>query len=138
MMSAALAGCAETRALPEQELATLEDEWSRATVRRDGAALAPFYADEYIFTDPDGVVSDKTQEITEITSGTLNLTSYEFEDLQVHVYGEVAVVTGGNTITGVWEDLQRDMNGTYRFTDVFVRRDGRWQCVASQASRLEP
>ena len=40
--------------------------------------------------------------------------------------------------TMVWEDLQRDMNGTYRFTDVFVRRDGRWQCVASQASRLEP
>jgi ketosteroid isomerase-like protein len=52
------------------------------------------------------------------------------------VYGEVAVVTGKNTIKGTWEDIERDISGPYRFTDVFVRRDGRWQCVASQASRI--
>jgi ketosteroid isomerase-like protein len=56
--------------------------------------------------------------------------------MKVRVYGDVAVVTGRNTIKGVWEDIKRDISGPYRFTDVFVRRNGSWQCVTSQSSRV--
>ena len=62
---------------------------------------------------------------------------FKFDDMKVHVYGNVAVVTGRNTIKGVWEDIEHDISGPYRFTDVFVKRDGRWQCVASQSSRID-
>lgn len=118
----------------EQELIALENDWSQAAVKRDGAALQRFYADDYIFTDQNGVVSNKTREILNITTGIFQLTSYKFEDVKVRVYGDVAVVTGRNTIRGTWEDVKRDISGPYRFTDVFVRRNGRWQCVASQSS----
>jgi ketosteroid isomerase-like protein len=120
----------------EQELIALENDWSQAAVKRDGAALQRFYADEYIFTDENGVVSNKTQEILNLTNGIFRLTSYKFEDVKVRVYGDVAVVTGRNTIKGIWEDVKRDISGPYRFTDVFVKRNGRWQCVASQSSAV--
>lgn len=127
---------AEAPKAPEQELIKLENDWSQAAVKRDRAALPRFYADEYIFTDEDGAVSDKAKDIADISSGAFRLTSYKFEDLKVHIYGDVAVVTGRNTITGIWEQIERDISGPYRFTDVFVKRNGRWQCVASQASRI--
>jgi ketosteroid isomerase-like protein len=127
---------AQTPSSVERDLIAIENDWSQASVKRDAAALPRFYADEYIFTDADGVVTNKTQEIANITGGMFQLTSYRFDHLVVHVYGDVAVVTGQNTIKGIWQDIVRDISGPYRFTDVFVRRNARWQCVASQASRV--
>jgi ketosteroid isomerase-like protein len=133
---AAPLGWAETRSPAEQELVKLENDWSQAAMKRDGAALKQFYADEYVFTDSDGTTSAKTQEIANLSTGAFRLTAYKFEDMKVRVYGEVAVVTGRNTITGFWEDIKRDISGPYRFTDIFVKRNGRWQCVTSQSSRV--
>ena len=121
---------------PEQALITVEQQWSQAVIDRDAAALNRFYADDYIFTNEDGVASNKTKEIANITTGVFRLNAYKFSDLKVQVYGNVAVVTGQNTITGTWEDINKDITGPYRFTDVFVNRGGRWQAVASQSSRI--
>ena len=125
-------------ATPQQTLIALETSWSQAAIARDGIALDRFYADEYIFTNEDGVTTNKAKEIANITSGTFRLTAFKFNDLKVHLYGDVAVVTGENNIKGTWEDINKDISGPYRFTDVFVKRNGRWQCVASQSSRITP
>lgn len=136
VMAMPAAGASVTNGV-EEELVGVENSWSQAAISRDLPTLQRFYADEYVFTDADGTVSNKTKELADIGSGAFRLTSYHFEDLRVHVYGNVAVVTGQNTIAGVWENIKRDISGPYRFTDVFVRRNGRWQCVASQASRID-
>ena len=60
---------AQARGGAEQELITLENDWSQASVKRDATALPRFYADDYIFTDQDGVVSNKSKEIANITGG---------------------------------------------------------------------
>ena len=134
----AIVGVATSAQAPSvtQDLQKLENDWSQASMRRDAAALRGFYADEYQFTDADGVVTGKAKELDNLTNGAFRLTAYKFDDLKVRAYGDVAVVTGQNTIKGVWEDIHRDISGPYRFTDVFVKRDGRWQCVASQSSRI--
>src|SRR5207249_9657661 len=95
--------------------------------------LQRLYADEYLSTDQDGVTWTKSQDIAiaNITSGTLKLASYKLEDMKVHVYGDAAVVTGGNTIKATFQG--KDVSG-HRFTDVFVKRAGRWQCVATQGT----
>jgi hypothetical protein len=49
-------------------------------------------------------------------------------------YANVAVVTGRNTVKGTF--ARKDISGPTRFTDVFVWRDGRWQCVATQFGRI--
>ena len=125
-------------AAPEQALITLENDWSQTVVKRDAVALDRFYADEYLSTSEDGVASSKAKEIANIKSGAFRLSSFKFSDVKVHLYGDVAVVTGQNTIKGTWEDINKDISGPYRFTDVFVKRNGRWQCVASQSSRITP
>ena len=127
---------AQAPVAPEQALLTLETAWSQAVVNREVAILDRFYAEEYIFTNEDGVASNKAKEIADITSGTFRLNSFRFSDLKVRLYGDVALVTGQNNITGRWEDIAKDVSGPYRFTDVFVKRDGRWQCVASQSSPI--
>jgi len=48
--------------------------------------------------------------------------------------GDTAVVTGRSTIKGVRDG--KDLIGRERWTDVFVRRDGRWLAVASHSSRI--
>ena len=121
----------------EQEVLKVENDWNQALVRRDTASLQRFYADEYLYTDPDGLVWDKTRDLANLTSGSAaRLSAFKLDETKVHIYGDVAVVTGRNTITGVFERVYSDLSGSYRFTDVFVKRNGRWQCAASQASRI--
>jgi ketosteroid isomerase-like protein len=123
---------AQTPSASEQELMKVENDWSEAVLKRDTATLQRLYADEYLFTDPEGVTWNKSQDIASITSGAYKLASYKLEDMKAHVYGDVAVVTGRNTMKGTFQG--KDMSGQYRFTDVFVKRGGRWQCVATQST----
>lgn len=116
-----------------RDLARLENDWAVAVQRRDGAFLEQLYADDYLFTDQDGVVWTKAQDIGNATSGALRFDAFRLEDLKVHPLGEVAaVVTGANTIKASFKG--KDISGTYRFSDTFVKRDGRWQVVATQST----
>jgi ketosteroid isomerase-like protein len=128
---------AQTLNAAEHEVLKVENDWNQALVKRDTASLPQFYADEYLYTDPDGLVWDKAKDLANLTSGSAaRLSAYKLDDTRVRMYGDVAVVTGRNTIKGVFERVFSDVSGAYRFTDVFVKRNGRWQCIASQASRI--
>jgi ketosteroid isomerase-like protein len=128
---------AQTLSAAEQEVLKVENDWNQALVKRDTASLQQFYADEYLYTDPDGLVWDKAKDLANLTSGSAaRLSAYQLDDTRVRMYGDVAVVTGRTTIKGIFERVYSDVSGAYRFTDVFVKRNGRWQCIASQASRI--
>jgi ketosteroid isomerase-like protein len=119
-----------------QELAKVENGWAEAIVKRDVASLQKLYAEEYVATDPTGAVLTKAQDIASVQSGEFALTSYKIEDLKVQSHGTVAVVTGRNTIKATYRG--QPIDGAYRFTDVFVKRDGRWQAVATQGTVIAP
>jgi ketosteroid isomerase-like protein len=123
---------AQTSGTAEQELITLENAWKQAVVNRDAASLQRLYAAEYLSTDQEGIVWDKAQDIAIDTTGGSRLASYKLDDLKVRLYGNVAVVTGRNTSKGTFHGSAAQ--GQSRFTDVFVKRDGRWQCVTSQVT----
>jgi ketosteroid isomerase-like protein len=116
----------------ERSLMKLENDWSMAWQKKDAAFLENLFANEYLGTDQDGVTSTKAQELANVSA--TNVTSFALTDMKVHVYGDTAVVTGVNTIKSTFKG--RDMSGAYRFTDVFVKRDGRWQVVATQGSMM--
>jgi hypothetical protein len=120
----------------EQELIGLERAWGGAYLRRDTEALRRLLADEFTSTDALGTVSDKARYImaTVKAPDTFSPASeFELDDVNVRVYADVGVVTGRATDKG-W-DRGPNLGGRYRFTDVFVRRQGRWQAVASQGTR---
>jgi ketosteroid isomerase-like protein len=116
----------------ERELLKLENDWSTAWQKKDGAFLQRFYADEYLFTDSDGITWNKADDIKNVTSPSSRPESFQLTGMNVHIYGDTAVVTGQNAIAGFFDG--EDISGIYRFTDVFVRRSGRWQIVATQST----
>jgi ketosteroid isomerase-like protein len=113
----------------------LENEWNNAIFKKDAKALDLLYAKEYTYTDPTGKVYDKQQDISEATSPNYkSLAPSVINDINVNLYGNVAVVKGLYTVKATLNG--KDISGTNRFVDVFVMRDGRWQCVSTQSSRL--
>ena len=125
---------AQTPSAVEQDLVKLENDWSTAWQKKDAAFLQKLFADEYLSTDQDGATFTKAQDLANVASASTSMTSFVLSDLKVHVYGDAAMVTGLNTTKATF--LGKDTSGAYRFTDVFVKRDGRWQVVATHASRV--
>jgi ketosteroid isomerase-like protein len=118
----------------EQELIKLEKDWSEATVKGDLAFLDKILAAELTDTDSEGTVWTKAQDLANLKSGDMKVTSAVADDIKVRVYGNVAVTTGRNINKISFKG--KDQSGQYRWTDTWVKRAGRWQCVASHGSKI--
>jgi ketosteroid isomerase-like protein len=118
----------------EQELITLENGWNDALVKHDWAFVDQILADDYITTDSDGVVATKAQEMVILKSGEEAVSSVVADDFRVRVYGDAAVVTYRWVYKG--QVKGKESSGQERYTDTWVKRGGRWQCVAVHASRI--
>ena len=120
-----------------QELMQLERDIGRANVERDAAFFERVEADEFIFTDSAGGITLKREDVASVKAPAnpdAKLLSYEVDDMKVMLYDDAAVVTGRVTQKGVRGG--QEWTAQSRFTDVFVRRDKRWQIVAGHSSRL--
>jgi ketosteroid isomerase-like protein len=118
----------------EQTLIQLENDWSQADLKRDAAALDRILAEDWIGIDFEGAVLSKAQALKGIDSGSGSLQSTVLRDMKVRVYGDTAIITGSDTEKGEYHG--KDSSGKYLWTDVFVRRHGRWQAVSSQSTKL--
>ena len=118
----------------QAELERLEKERAEAVIKGDTAALDKMTADDYMLTDVNGKMRSKSETMEAIKSGAIKLTSNDIDDVKVHVYGNAAVVTGRSTAKGTIDG--KEMEGPVRFTRVYVRRNGTWQSVAFQQTRI--
>jgi ketosteroid isomerase-like protein len=116
----------------EQELVKLENEWCEALVKQDWAFMERVLADDYTWTDPDGNVHTKADEIASIKFGQGKISSCALDDLKVRVYGDAAVITGLTTHKGIVEGKEASVQ--FQWTDTWVKIAGRWQCVAAHIS----
>lgn len=116
-------------------LIELEHNWDAAFHRHDAAFIDTVLADEFIVTYDNGVRADRTVELQLATSLNENIESSTMDEFIVKEFGTTAVVWFTLHLVGPvkGERVQND----YRFTDVFVLRDGRWQCVSSQSTRVD-
>ena len=119
----------------EQAIPKIEQEFLDALLKGDSSVAERYLADSYVFTDPDGVVSDKTKFVADVKSGTLKLESSKYADMKVQAAdADMAVVTYGSTDKGTYKG--KDISGDYRWIDVFAKRGGRWQVVVSQGTKI--
>ncbi|MSQ36327.1 MAG: nuclear transport factor 2 family protein [Dehalococcoidia bacterium] len=105
-----------------------------ATTRADVAALDALLADDCTYVHAHGVVDTKAAFLATIEAGRTRYASFATRELAVRVLGGVALVTGLADI-----DVragERALTLRVRFLDVWERRDGRWQNVAWQPTRL--
>ncbi len=110
----------------EQQLAAT---WKEGKCAAWGALVSP----DWSVTHITGAVMTKAEALQTCTESSVPIETLEIDDISVRSYGDTAVVRGRTrVITGGTSPGQV----TLRFTDVFVRRAGRWQVVASHATRL--
>ena len=93
----------------------------------DARILERFYAKEARIQNIDGSVVTKMDDVAIFASGRIKPEFIDRGPLDVTTYGSTAVVTGadhlGGTVFGHYGEMY------LRFTDILVRRDGRWQAT---------
>jgi len=128
----------------EAEVMRIEREWYNATKTHNADAAKGFLADNAVIVYPDGTSATKADEIRSIESGAMSSDSYEMVESKVTVINaDSAFITGRSVIKNGKYNVPGqkkpiDISGEYRFLDVYARRDGKWQVVASQAVKIEP
>ena len=119
----------------KNNLIQIEREIGRANLDCDFKYFDRVEAEEFIFTDAAGAVSDKKQDLAGEKDCHKSDGTYDVDDADVRLYGNAAVVTGRVTITRKNSE-GKILTRRSRFTDVFVWRDERWQLVAGHSSRI--
>jgi len=118
-----------------EALMALERTWAKSVMTHDAAPLEGLLADDFTQTSETGEVRGREETIARVGSGTSEFTSGGLEDMRVRFYGDTAVVTG--RFRGAGRSGEEPFTVDVRWTDTFVRRDGRWVCVASHSSTIE-
>jgi ketosteroid isomerase-like protein len=118
----------------EEKLLKIEKEFAQAIISNDLEGIGRIVADEWIIIDPNGDIVDRTRFFEVTKSGALTHDMMESEDFRVRVYGDSAVVTGLTRTKGKF--MGQEFSTQERATDVFVKRDDRWQCVLTHLTRL--
>lgn len=113
------------------EVLAVEQSWSRASVQKDRVALERIIADDYLYAHANGSLLGKEAELDEMMAAESKWSAAILSDMRVRYFRDVAVVTGVDTLEGSGRGYTP---GARRFTDIFVKRDGRWQCVAGQGT----
>ena len=114
-------------------IAGIEQRIAKAWVARDRSTIDAILAPEWSVTDASGQVLTKEQVLQESFGSTdRRIDSMVIDDVRVRLFGDVAVATGRTRASGSYRGTSSSV--VLRFTDVFVRCDGRWRAVASHGS----
>ena len=130
-----LDGSCEMTLEVEQHLRQMNDEWVKALVRGDGPVLERIMADDFVFSYPlEG--DDKSQFISDVTSGGLKVEHISRAQVTVRVFGPTAMLTALDSAQ--WLYHGREFSGQYKILQVYSLRDGQWKLCAVQACPIHP
>lgn len=123
----------DTRAVVAK-LKAMEKEWEASF--NDPAVIEKTLADDFVGTSPGGKTVTKKSLLRDAKEDKSPPPTTTAHHLDVRFYGsDIAVVTGAA------KQIDKNRAGqkverNFRFTDTWVDRNGKWQCVASQAMLL--
>jgi hypothetical protein len=115
-----------------RQIVDMERQAKEASLRRDPEFSLRTLAEDYVAITPLGTVTTKQDTVSARRSGQLRYESMNVTDMVVRLYGDTAVVTARADVKG--HQLGEDFSGPYRYTRVWVRRNGHWQTVSYQAT----
>jgi ketosteroid isomerase-like protein len=124
---------ADSDAAISQTLQAMEQAWLDAEKNNDAAAFEQIVADDWIAVNPDGKSQTKAERAAEIK--TAHVVSATLGDMRVRVFGHTAVVTGTDDEITMTDG--KKSSDHYVWTDVFLKRNGKWLAVASQTAQIK-
>jgi len=119
----------------EKAVEALEQQWLKGQKTNNPDLVAPLLADKIIVTQADGKVLDKDGTLAFYKKTKWD--SAEYTDVKVTVFGDTAIATGGFKGKGT-DATGKPFDDNERWSDTWVKLpDGKWQCVASQATPVK-
>ncbi len=108
---------------------------TEATLRNDVETVDHLTADDYIALGPnENRLGNKASTLSTMETGGITYSNYRDIGLTVRIEGDKGIVSGQTIVT-----FRRDRQGftmRYRFSDVFIQRDGEWKIVLSRMTKL--
>ena len=127
------ARCNLSDSVTAQEIIRLERERVEAYTKRDIATLERLLPESFIFTRSVGSFS-KSELLHIIESGELTFESFDRQYDAVKVYLNTGVAVGQDRVAGRYKE--EDFSGLFRFSNMYVWHEGRWQVVATHSTRI--
>ncbi|MBI5068396.1 MAG: nuclear transport factor 2 family protein [Deltaproteobacteria bacterium] len=116
------------------QLTAQADRWDRAIVRKDRAAIEANMAEDFRQIDGAAGVETGRSFVDGLMDPALRIDPYQVEELEVRLYGDVALLSGRTRMTGSYQG--KPFESHYRYIDVYVRRGGAWKIVSVQITRV--
>lgn len=125
----------------EEEVRKLEREWLDAYEQNNAEAMNRIVADDFTITFPNGSIQAKPQlmsMVRAVASSTRRSAEpamrFHTEDAQSRAYGDTVILMG--RVVTEYERDGKTVREQSRYTDTYVKRNGRWQVVASHLSNV--
>jgi len=125
-----------------RELTDMLNQFLQDAARNNVSGFDRFFADDVIYTHSAGTVTNKADIMKSVSASASRAarpdttTKYSAEDITLHEYGDTAIVafrlvsdvehTGGTS----------PIITNYRNTGTFLRRNGKWQVIAWQSTKI--
>jgi hypothetical protein len=130
-----LAGCQTMTAAPDlAEVEAVERARFEAWMKADTAAMGPMLADDLLYCHSSGQCENKEQIVASIGSRQTIYRKMDVISLKPRAVGGAVLINGKLDIAV--EDKGRPIQFQAIYTDVYVKRDGAWQLVSWQSTRL--
>jgi Domain of unknown function (DUF4440)/Domain of unknown function (DUF3471) len=130
----AILGHAADAPITQEELVRRTQELYDAVVPGNQAPWKKYFADDCIFSDEKGRTMDKAKLVADITPMPAGYSgAIKIDKVQSRIIGEIAVLSydANETETIFGQNLK----ARYHITDTWLRRNGEWKIIASQAHR---
>lgn len=121
----------------EQEVRKLEREWLDAYEQFDSTAMDRIVADDFTITFPNGEMQTKPQLMASIKAPRKESqpsNKFSTEEVQSRAYGDTVILIG--RVITQYQREGKTIREQSRYTDTYVKRNGRWQVVASHLSNI--
>ena len=112
----------------------LENGWNQAEIHHDANAAAALMADTFISVDHHGALQNKGQYLASIKDTSFNPQEISNSDTSVYIYGDTAIVSSVYRTKGT--DNGKSFAHHGRFTDTWIKRNGKWQCIANHETLI--
>lgn len=103
-------------------------------IKKDLAGLRELLADDMRYTHSSGVTETREQFLDGLASGKSVYYAVRPEEMQVRLYGNTAILNG----IALFDTEVNGQKTTLRlkYTDAYVKRNGKWQFVTWQSLRM--
>lgn len=128
----------DTESISKEEALDLLHRWTKAYLEGDATTLDEILDETWLYAgSSDGKTTDKKSTIEEFSAADYKFSDISYENLEVNLYGDVAVVRGSETMVIVGNEGKDTTQLSLRFTDVYQKKNGKVRAISTHSSPIE-